>query len=142
MKSKKLLIVLILISVMFNFAFVGTFVFLHIMKISPQHIPPPFLGKIPMHYRGEFHQNRKMIQPLRKDFIDSKRDFMQSLWEIDFDKELSQTKLTETIEKQVLMEEKLGKSLIDLRENMSDEEAKKMLHRKNKISRFRKKWRK
>ena len=121
--SKKVLSILLIISLAFNMAVIGGFIYrqLFFLRFHPKC---PANQHIPTHFREEFEITRERIHPFRQDFMQCKKEFMEGLMNKDFNLELLDRKLKETLEKQMRMEHELGALLIRLRSEMSPEEAK------------------
>ena len=119
--SKRALTIIVIISLAFNLAFIGTFGIIQYRRkifLERRFIPHPQLRK-------HFMTCKEHIAPLRYDFHQSKIDFIEELKKPDFNEELLNMMLENAIEKQTAMEIELGKSLIELRKEMSFEEAQK-----------------
>ena len=117
--SKRALTIIVIISLAFNLAFIGTFGLIQFRRRSfLKHTfgPPPEL-------REHFRNRKEHIAPLRYDFHQSKVDFIEELKKPDFNEELLNMMLENAIEKQTAMEIELGKSLIEIRKEMNFEEA-------------------
>ncbi len=128
--SKKFLVTIFLVSIAFNLAFIGTFAYLHFFRLREDRMPPAFHQNMPANFRKKLFVNRKILRPVHEDFLDAKFEFLQSLFTKDFDHAISQEKLDITIEKQTLMERKMGELLIKARERMTPEEIKRMIEHK------------
>ena len=119
--SKRTLIIIVIISLAFNLAFIGTFGLIQLRRrsfLKHKFGPPPEL-------REHFRNRKEHIASFRHDFHQSKIDFIEELKKPDFNEELLYMMLKNAIEKQTAMEIELGKSLIELRKEMSFEEARK-----------------
>jgi len=119
--SKRTLIIIVIISLAFNLAFIGTFGLIQLRRRS-------FLKNnfgAPRELREHFRNRKEHIAPFQHDFHQSKIDFIEELKKPDFNEELLNKMLENAIEKQTALEIELGKSLIELRKEMSFEEAQK-----------------
>ena len=119
--SKRTLIIIVIISLAFNLAFIGTFGLIQLRRrslLKHKFGPPPEL-------REHFRNRKEHIAPLRYYFHQSKIAFIEELKKPDFNEELLNKMLENAIEKQTAMEIELGKSLIELRKEMSFEETQK-----------------
>ena len=119
--SKKILFVVLIISLAFNIAFLGVFIYRRVL-LSDRHRLSPRFHDIPNHCREEFLEERERMLPLKMEFELSKKRFMRSLTNEEFDRELLEKKLKETIDRQIRMEHEMGQLLIKLRSEMSLEE--------------------
>ncbi len=119
--SNKTLSILVIISLSFNFAFLGVF-FYHMLRVPLPPANNPRLN-IPLKLREQAMQSRKDIEPLRMDFELTRRIFAEALSERNFDEPKLIALLDRTIEKQLVMEMELGIKLIQLRKQMTPEEA-------------------
>ena len=119
--SKKILFVVLIISLAFNIAFLGVFIYRRVL-LSDRSFPPPRFHNIPPHCREEFIEERERMLPLKMEFELSKKRFMRSLTNEEFDRELLEKKLQETIDRQIRMEYEMGQLLIKLRSELSQEE--------------------
>lgn len=128
MMSKKTTIIILIISLAFNLAFVGTFL-LHRMILRPG-INNPMMEKpkLPIHCREDFRKLRKEVDEKHRDYLEARRRFVLSLIEEDLDEDQLLKKLDTAIEKQTLAEKEIGLSFIKLRKKMSPEEAKSFFH--------------
>ena len=119
--SKNILFVVLIISLAFNIAFLGVFIYRRVL-LSDMHRTPPRFHNIPTHCREEFMEERERMLPLKMEFELSKKRFMRSLTNEEFDRELLEKKLKETIDRQIRMEHEMGQLLIKLRSELSPEE--------------------
>ena len=123
--SKRLLIVLFIISIAFNVAFLGGAGYhLVISRMAHRLIPPGINPQVRNHYL----ECRNEIAPLMKEFHESKQEFINELARKDIDEEKLHIMLRNSIEKQTRMERELGLSMIEMRKRLTPEEAKKMFH--------------
>ena len=129
---KRTLIILFIISMVFNIAFVSTFIYHRIMMRPrfPEHLPPEHPQPHPPEFIEKIEEGKKKIIPLRMEFQESKKVFIEALKSDNFNKEELIKILEKTIENQVKMEKELGIRLIELRKEMNPEQAKKFFSRK------------
>ena len=120
---KKFLMILLAISLVFNIAFISVFIYRTVIE-RPHFAPPPKpnLKKYP-ELRERILEKKRQIQPLYREFMQSKRDFMKCLREPTFDENKLKNKLDRTVKEQNKMERELGKKLIELRKDMTPAEA-------------------
>lgn len=122
MKNRTLKIFLF-ISLAFNIAFLGGGVlrFIHLRKLPPIH------QRIKNSQVRNFMQQRKeMGEPLLSEFHRAKDDFMETLAQENVDEKTLLTKVDTLIAKQIKMERAISKSMIELRKQLSPEEAEKV----------------
>jgi hypothetical protein len=77
--SKKILFVVLIISLAFNIAFLGVFIYRRVL-LSDRHRLSPRFHNIPPHCREEFMEEKERIFPLKLEFELSKKRFMRSLF--------------------------------------------------------------
>ena len=121
--SNRTLGILVIISLSFNLAFLSMF-FFHLLR-GPL---PPGIGhdfKIPPRFRDYFIDSREDIKPLRHDFENSRKDFMIALSDPEFDENRLLDMLDLAVDRQMIMEKELGIKLIQLRKQMTPNEAEK-----------------
>jgi len=147
--SKKLLFIILLISLAFNIAFVGSFLFWHykfksdflsgklpreIMDHRNRHQgmmndrqgprddqppPPPGFRRGDMGWMG----NREIIKPYRDKFDQSKTEFYRELQRPKFNEDLLKQKLETSLVNHTELEKKIGLRLIEMRKKMTPQEA-------------------
>jgi len=113
--------ILLIISLAFNIAFLGGGIFRSIKfrKFPPIH------ERIKNEKVRNFMERRKEIgSPLRRDFYKAKDEFMKALTKPEIDETEMQILIDELIAKQNAMEREVGNSMIELRQQLSDKEAK------------------
>lgn len=120
--SKKTLLVIVIISLAFNSAFFGVFIYRRVL-LHNRHLQDPRFHHIPPQCRERFLEDRESMLPLKVEFELSKKRFMRTLMNEEFDRELLEKKLKETIDRQVRMEHEMGQLLIKLRSEMTPEES-------------------
>ncbi|MCK4654893.1 MAG: hypothetical protein KAU01_10665, partial [Candidatus Cloacimonetes bacterium] len=71
--SKKVLSILLIISLAFNMAVIGGFIYrqLFFLRFHPKG---PGFQHIPTHFREEFEITRERIHPFRQDFMQCKKE--------------------------------------------------------------------
>lgn len=123
MTNRTLLIILV-ISLAFNLAFVLSYLY-HITfenKTKEQHFRPPVWEKPEL--REYTSRHKEQIISNRREFLEKRRAFLQQLQSEDFDRQSAEAQLDKLIAKQMQMEREMGKRLIEIRTQMSAEEAK------------------
>ncbi len=134
--SNRTLTILVIISLAFNLAFLGSFVY-HRYIDGPDG-PPDFPRKPPSEFLELIHQNREMIHGCRERFHDAKADFMKSLHDPEITDDELRIKLDRSIDLLKDLEENIGSTMIEARKNMTPEQRQKMFeHMKNKKPRRR-----
>lgn len=121
--SKKTILILLIISLAFNLAFLGTFLY-HRVNFCPG-LQRPIHGrpKLPIHCRENFRELRKEVGEKHRDYFVARRQFILSLLEKDINEEQVLKRLENAIEKQTIKEKEIGLSFIKLRKEMTAEEA-------------------
>ncbi|MEA2096251.1 MAG: hypothetical protein U9P73_06130 [Candidatus Cloacimonadota bacterium] len=121
--SKKTILIILIVSLAFNFAFFGTFLF-HRVNFGPGiHGPIHGRPKLPIHCREDFRELRKKMGEKHRDYFVARRQFILSLLEKDLNEEQVLKRLENAIEKQMIKEKEIGLSFIKLRKEMTAEEA-------------------
>lgn len=121
--SKKAILILLFISLAFNLAFLGTFLYHRVNFGSGLHGPIHGRPKLPIHCREDFRELRKEMGEKHREYFTARRQFILSLLEKDFDEEQVLERLKNAIEKQTIKEKEIGLSFIKLRKKMTVEEA-------------------
>lgn len=130
--SKRLLYIILLISLAFNIAVLGMFAYVTIYKRQPfcQTETRYRMDRDANEHRDEdkrfFNlnmENREEIRKLRAEFKENRRDFMEMLWKEDFNEQDALAAMETSINTQQKLDRTLGEALIKLRKNMSQEEA-------------------
>ena len=121
--SKKMIFTILIISLAFNLAFLGTFRY-HRVNFHPGlqgsiHGKP----KLPIHCREDFREFRKEMGEKHRDYFIARRQFILSLLEEDLNEEEVLKRLENAIEKQTMKEKEIGLSFIKLRKEMTAKEA-------------------
>ena len=124
--SFKTLKILLVISLIFNIAFIGNYLY-HRYVIYPKHIHNNFFMM-----RGErmkhFREMRRRFTRQRLNYLRERREFLRMLQSPEYTSEQLRAKLNETIEKEMKMERKIGEDFIEMRKNMSSEEARRFFN--------------
>ncbi|MHA1888084.1 MAG: hypothetical protein DRH79_04045 [Candidatus Cloacimonadota bacterium] len=113
--------ILLFVSLAFNIAFLGggVFRFMQMRKFHSIH------KRIKNEKARNFMQQRKeMGGPLLREFHQAKDDFMKALAQENINEEMLLVKVDSLIAKQIAMEREISKSMIELRRQLSPEEAK------------------
>ena len=113
--------ILLIVSLAFNISFLGGGIFRSIKfrKLSPIH------ERIKNEKVRDFMEHRKEIgSPLIRDFHKAKNEFMKALTKPEIDEAEMQILIDELIAKQNAMEREVGNSMIELRQQLFDKEAK------------------
>jgi len=113
--------ILLFVSLAFNIAFLGGGIFrLYMFKNHP-----PFHERVRNEKVREFMQQKKETgRKLRQDFHKAKDEFMKALSKPEINEAELQTLIDSLIKKQMIMEKELGRSMIDLRRELTNDEAK------------------
>lgn len=119
--SNRTLSILVVISLSFNIAFLGMFLFHRIRGPLSPHDPREL--NMPPELRDFLMQSREKFKPLRDDFEQSRRILSDALAEEEYDESRLLQLLEETLQKQDVMERAMGMHLIELRKNMTPEQA-------------------
>jgi len=120
--------ILLIISLAFNIAFIGfsTFRYLTIKRILGSE---KIFHNIPHNIKDRFQKNKEEIGSVRDEIAVVRHDFMVELRKEDFNKDNLNVKLANILIKQNEMERILGNNLIELREEMTPEQAEKFFSR-------------
>lgn len=121
----KTLKVLLLISLVFNIAFVSEYLYHRFIKKPPV---PPRLEKYPK-LKEAIQHHRELIKPKREEFFHIRREFIKYLMQKDFNEEEAKRILDDTLKKQIQLEKMMGKHLIELRKNLDYEKARNFFRR-------------
>ena len=127
MKKRNFKIVLI-ISLAFNIAFIslGTFRFMQMRNFMKRE---HFIHQIPQNLKDRFEHHRDEMGSIKAEIDEIRRDFSLELRKNDFNESLLREKLNEFLNKQSEMEKYLGQHLIELRSEMTPEQAEKFFSR-------------
>jgi len=120
--TRKTTNLLLLISLVFNLAVVSMFTF-HFFRMREFRPPMPRRGDTP---HAKIRKQMKEVKPLHQSYIKAKMDFFKELRSDELDLKKAQEKLDITVQKQILMEKKLGEDLVELRQELTAEEFRKL----------------
>lgn len=141
--SKHLIVILLFVSLAFNLAVLGMFIYATAFRKVP-FCHPQIERRMP--YSGENRHSRLLpeaalknkdeINKLREEFIRSRREFMQTLAKEKYNEQEAKAAMEASLQAQDKLERKLGASLIEVRRNMDPEAAKKFFeHRMRRTDR-------
>jgi hypothetical protein len=133
--SKHLLVILLIVSLAFNLAVAGMFLYTSIYHRPPFY--PPGIGMMPGHDNHDhwfhkkdrdehnpFQEENEEIQKLRDDFMQKRMDFMHVMMQEGFVDSAAVAAMESSLKAQEELERKLGAALIEMRSKMNNEEAK------------------
>jgi hypothetical protein len=131
--SKHWTSILLLVSLAFNLAVLGGFIYMHVHH--PPHVAPGDRPPGPHRESGPFHERWKgmesdSIRALRDAFMESKKELMQELAKDPLDEQAINRIITRSITAQSTLERELGAKLVEMRKQMSAEEAKECFSRR------------
>jgi len=119
--NKKLLYILLLISLAFNLAFVGSYIYIHATR--PHHEFSRHRGK-DHDRRGWFpFEESDSTRALRDTFMLTKKELMQELAKDPINEPAIQAIIQRSLQAQAVLETDLGKRLLELRKKQSPQEA-------------------
>ncbi|MDP8204021.1 MAG: hypothetical protein P9L95_05765 [Candidatus Tenebribacter mawsonii] len=127
--SKKTILILLIISLAFNFAFFGTFLMHRVIRPPMLHEQVQGRPRLPKHCRDDFRELRKEMDEKHREYFKARREFILSLMEEDLNEKQLLERLNIAIEKQTTMEKEIGLSFVKLRKSMTAEEAKQFFHK-------------
>ncbi len=124
--SKRWIVILLLFSMAFNLAVLGSFVYLRFMMPYPPHCAP-----LPDRHPGKFHGRplRRLLseddqfRQAHRQFRENKRVFMEELLKDEIDEVALNQILERSLMAQGAKERRIGYHMIELRKSMSAEEA-------------------
>ncbi|HNX00811.1 MAG TPA: hypothetical protein PLE74_04240 [Candidatus Cloacimonadota bacterium] len=138
--SKKLILILLLVSFAFNLAFIGSFLYWRYQfrhgfaerhqnrdrweqRMGPRdgQQPPPPPGLRPRDVG--WMENRKVLEPFRNKFTSSKVDFFKTLQQPVVNEELLKQKLDTSVKNHNELETQIGLRLIEMRKKMTPQQA-------------------
>ena len=133
--SKHLIVILLLISLAFNLAVLGMFLYTakyHKAPFNPHRIFGPIDRSGPgwerFHHRRDTLEtrldNNDEIRKLRDDYRQMRINFLQVMMKDKFLEQEAAAAMQASLKAQENLEKKLGESLIELRKKLSPEEAK------------------
>jgi hypothetical protein len=139
--SKHWIKILLLVSLAFNLAVLGGFIFMHLHH--PPHGWPGDRPPEPPREFGPFHERWKgmesdSIRTLRDNFMDAKKDLMQELAKDPINEQAVNEIITRSITAQSTLERELAAKLVAMRKQMSADEAKEFFTRRQEDNRQRK----
>ncbi len=120
--KNRLLRILFLISIIFNMAFIGNYIYRKYFLYSK--LLHHKFSELPHHKLEELREIRKKIWQKRQRYLQERKEFMLMLQSPDFNKAELEKKLKATIKNEMEMEKKIGENLIKLRSKMTPQEAK------------------
>ena len=119
--TKRSVSLLLIISLAFNIAFLGSFAFHFINKPSR----PPFMEcEINPKAKSFYMERRKHMKDFFHKFHTSKDEFITYLGSEEFNEEQVMELLEKTVKNQMDMEREMGLSMIEMRKHLTAEEAK------------------
>lgn len=118
--------ILLAISIIFNIAFIGNVIYHKYIKKNPYE-KMIHENNLPHNDMMRFHR-AEMVRD-RRNYVEKRREFIEMLMAPNFDEKALEKKLNLTIDKEKKMERKMGEHLIELRKNMTPEEAKRFFRR-------------
>jgi len=135
--SRHLIITLLIISLAFNLAVLGMFMYTSIYRKPPFCISgmlPNWNKKTPIHDRKDFRRDsldmrlntNEEIRNLREEFRKARLDFVKVMLKDDFSEKEAVSAMQRSLKLQSQLEKKLGESLIELRQKLPPEEAKRL----------------
>jgi hypothetical protein len=143
--SKRWIEILLIISLAFNLAVLGMFIYTAAFH-KPLFTPPGWQqqGGRNQNY-GENHakrmdpdamlQNKEEIKQLREAFQQSRKDFIQTMSKDNFNLQEARAAMEKSLAAQDVLERKLGESLLNVRTKMTAAEAKRFFdHRLNRMN--------
>jgi len=119
--------ILIIISMAFNIAFVGSF-FYHKIRFGRHMGPGMDHPEPPPRFREKFRSVMENIKPERQEFMEASKDFFIYLTGEEFEEAEAEIQLDKMISKQMEMERKIGQGIISIHSEMSEEELKAARH--------------
>jgi hypothetical protein len=132
--SKHLILILLLVSLAFNLAVLGIFLYSGIYH-RPPFRPDQMMQPWGRHEPGNWHRrdslesrldNNDEIRQLRLEFMQARKAFMQVMMKDQFVEKDALAAMETSLKAQQKLEQKLGESLISLRQKLSADEAKKL----------------
>jgi hypothetical protein len=141
--SKHLIVILLFVSLAFNLAVLGMFIYstaFHKMPLCHPSIENRYPGRDDRRETRLLPEaalkNKDEIRKLREEFFKTRREFMQILAKDKYNEQEAQAAMEQSLQAQDRLERKLGASLIEVRKNMDPAEAKKFFeHRMRRTDR-------
>lgn len=110
--------VILACSLLFNLVLAGFIAY----SLITRPVERPYTVRI-MSDNEQLRSRHREIRTQRLDFFEHKNDFMRNLASSDFTGEEMREQLEVLLEKQIEMERTIGSNLIEMRENMTAEQA-------------------
>ncbi len=126
--SKRLIIILLCVSLAFNLAVLGMFLYASATHKHPFHRPADRERRPDSEERySEFTEaNRQEIRNLRSDFMQKRRAFITILSKDTYDESEAHAAMEASLAAQSKLEGKLGEAMLELRSKMPADEARKL----------------
>lgn len=123
--TRKTTNILLLISLVFNLAVISMFTitFIRMREMRPR------LRSGEKFPSEKVRNHLKEMKPIHQDYSEAKQAFFKVLRSDELDLEKAEKMLEITVQKQIVMEQKLGERLIELRKELSAEEFRKLASR-------------
>ncbi|MDZ4181356.1 MAG: periplasmic heavy metal sensor [Candidatus Cloacimonadaceae bacterium] len=128
--NKRWLVILLLISASFNLAVLGGFLYVHSIRPCPMDRlgPPPGPphgqgGGFPPHKMGWKFFDDDSVKALREEFGATKKQLMDEIAKDPLDEERINSIIESSLTAQIKLEREMGRRLIQMRKEMSAEEA-------------------
>lgn len=126
--SKRWIVILLFISLAFNLAVIGSFLYVRLTFGTPPPHPPKggehFRGPMDRHGEGPLVRDNERLQSLRDEFRETKKELMRELAKDPIDETKLNTIIDSSLVAQGKLERELGNALIARRKTMTAEEAK------------------
>jgi hypothetical protein len=106
---KKYIYMILIISLAFNLAFLGMFIW---HRINRSH--PPFPGG-ERQFKEHLDKDRAEMQPLMQGFMQERDKFMKYLSGEDFEESVADSLLDNMVNKQSILERRMGQKMIERR---------------------------
>ncbi|MCD4829455.1 MAG: periplasmic heavy metal sensor [Candidatus Cloacimonetes bacterium] len=121
--NRKLMLALIAISLVFNFAFLGGFVY-HRWLARPMSSPiRAFDASRREELRLRIESLHEQSRACRWEYFRARRDFIEALHSPAFNAEMAEKRLDDSVQRHMEMERQIGRLLIELRQDMTPIEA-------------------
>jgi len=114
----------LIISLVFNLAFIGSGIFRYIQMKKFINQDPVF-KELPPEFKERFKEHRNETEPFRQELNQIRFEFMDQLRNPEYNEELLLDKLEMFLSKQTELERNLGNNLILLRSRLSPKQAEK-----------------
>jgi hypothetical protein len=134
--KKNILRGLFFVSLAFNVAFIGLFIH---HQVIMRRIPPFAPPMEHFHRHPFFERNNEEIRELRHSFLQQKRFFLEQVRRNELTIPELEHELNILLEKQILMEEHIGKFMIEMRQKLTNEQVDCFLDRRLNNQRLEKK---